>query len=362
MTANRRGLALPAALFTIAIIVLFIAGSAFTAAQEARAAHGTLSERIALEAAEYGAASVLRDWRRRWNVSVMVGQSVGPLMHNLPGGATASVRLTRLSGTTWWVVSEGSVGTVASRQAKRVVNAVLRLDLPPAMPDAALAVTDSATVVGTGFVIGADSVELAGICNSLPVAPMAGVAAPDTTRVRGLAGISGMPPVAADSSGAARWTALDSALTADIVLPPGATVTPMPVTVGGACDTTVLTNWGDSAGGPCGNWLPVIRTAGDVTLRGGTGQGILIAGGDVVFENGAQFSGLVMPRDDLAGGAGGGTVLGAVIALDARRGAADHTVVSSGTIIRRSSCRVLRARHGAAVPVRVTQRWWAEFE
>ncbi|HEX6313739.1 MAG TPA: hypothetical protein VFZ73_02725 [Gemmatimonadaceae bacterium] len=362
MTSTRRGLALPAALFTIAIIVLFIAGSAFTAAQEARAAHGTLSERIALEAAEYGATAVLRDWRRAWNVSVAIGQSVGPLTHTLSGGATAAVRLTRISATTWWVVSDGSVGTVASRKARRVVNAVLRLDLPPATPDAALAVIDSASVSGTGLVNGGDSLEVAGICGALPFVPTAGVAAPDTTRVSGLAGIAGTPPLASDSTVAPRWLSLDSLLVADIVLPAGAVVTPMPVASGSACDTTVLTNWGDPAGGACGSWLPVIRAAGDVTLRGGRAQGILVADGDIVLENGAQFSGLVMPRDDLAGGAGGGTVLGAVIALDARRGAGDHTVVSSGTLLRRSSCRVLRARYGAAMPIRVTQRWWAEFE
>jgi hypothetical protein len=362
VTARRRGLALPAALFTIAIIVLFIAGSAFTATQEARAARGTLSGRIALEAAEYGAASVLRDWRRDWNLSVAVGQSVGPVTHILSGGATASVRLTRISATTWWVVSEGIVGTVASRQARRVTNAVLRLDLPPASPDAALAVTDSARVTGTGLVIGADSLELAGICGGLPIGPIAGVVAPDTTRVSGVSGISGTPPVAPDSTAAARWTALDAALTADIMLPAGAIVTPMPVVTGAACDTAALTNWGDPAGGACGTWLPVIRAAGDVTLRGGTGQGILIADGDVVLENGAQFSGLVMPRDDIVGGTGGGTVLGAVIALDARRGPGDHTLVSSGTLLRRSSCRLLRARYRVAAPVRITQRWWAEFE
>ena len=36
---------------------------------------------------------------------------------------------------------------------------------------------------------------------------------------------------------------------------------------------------------------------GDLIVRGGMGQGILIAAGDVQFENGAAFSGIVTPRD-----------------------------------------------------------------
>jgi hypothetical protein len=99
-----------------------------------------------------------------------------------------------------------------------------------------------------------------------------------------------------------------------------------------------------------------------VTIRGGVGQGILLAAGDVVFENGASFAGLVMPGDDFLTGAGGGSVLGAVIAGDAFRGAGDHTIIGSGGHIRRSSCRVLRARLASATPIRVKHRWWAEFE
>jgi hypothetical protein len=155
---------------------------------------------------------------------------------------------------------------------------------------------------------------------------------------------------------------LDSVLTADIVLAAGAVVTPGPTVTAGICDTVPANNWGDPAGGPCGNRLPVIRALGDLTVRGGVGQGILIAAGDIVFENGASFSGLVMPGDDFATGAGGGSVLGAVIAGDVRRGAGDHTIVGSGGNIRRSSCRLRMAQLAAAPPVRVKQRWWAEFD
>jgi hypothetical protein len=146
------------------------------------------------------------------------------------------------------------------------------------------------------------------------------------------------------------------------VIPAGAIVTPAPAIAAGVCDTTATTNWGDPAGGACGAHLPVIKALGDLTLRGGVGQGILIVNGDVVFENGASFAGLVMVADDFATGAGGGSVLGAVIAGDARRGAGDQTIVGSGGHIRRSTCRLRQARLAAASPVRAKHRWWAEFD
>lgn len=357
---NRAGLALPAAIFTLALIALFIAGSAFAATQEARASVGTLAERVALETAEYGAVAVLRDWDPAWNLSVPIGQTTGPFIHTLASGAAAHVRPTRTSLTTWWVVSEGNVGGAASRAARRTVNAIYRLDLPPLVPDAALAVADSVQVAGSGAVIGTDSVE-AIACGDLAGTAVAGIAAVDTTRVTGLAGITGAPLLLSDSTIPLRIPAIDSALTADIVLPSGSIVTPAPIVTAGVCDTLPASNWGDPAGGACGAHYPVIRALGDLTVRGGTGQGILVVAGDVRFENGAAFAGIVIARDDFVTGSGGGSVLGAVIAGDAVRGAGDHTVVGDGGHIRRSSCRIRQARLAAAPLVRVRQRWWMEF-
>jgi hypothetical protein len=362
MSRLRRGLALPAAIFTIAIIALFIAGSSFAATQEARASLGTLAERSALETAEYGVTAVLRDWDRQWNVSTTVGQTLGPFTHAMSSGATATVRLTRATLTTWWVISEATTGNTASREARRTLNAILRLDLVPGVVDAALAVADSAAVTGTGAVIGTDSVESSGLCATLTSVPIAGVAAPDTTRITGIGAIIGTPPLVSDSTIAVLVARLDSALVPDIVLSDGAIVTPAPVLAGAVCDTLAVTNWGAPNGGPCAGHFPVIKAMGDIIVRGGTGQGILIAAGDVQFENGAAFSGIVTPRDDFVTGSGGGSVLGVVLAGDARRGAGDHTLVGSGSLVRRSSCRVHQARVAAAHPTRVTQRWWAEFD
>ncbi len=363
----RPGLALPAAVFVVAVITLFIAGSAFATAREAGVAVGTLAQRVALEAAEYGAAAVLRDWDPAWNVGIPVGQSLGPFVHAVRGG-TARVRLTRTGATTWWAVSEGTAGgTIARRMARRTVGATFRLDLAADPVVAALAVADSARVSGSGIVAGADSVELATTCGP-GAASIAGVASPDTTRTCdgtcGAAGlrITGTPARLADSTVAARVASLRAALAPDIVLGAGAVVTPGPVVAGATCDAISPSNWGDPGGtGACANRMPVISAPGDITIRGGIGQGIIIAGGDVVLEQGAVFAGLVVAQDDIVTGSGGGTILGAALAGDARAGSADHSHIGDGGMVRRSSCRLRRARLGVASPARVLQRWWAEL-
>ena len=365
---SRRGLALPVAVFVLAIVVLFVAGSAFATTQEARASASTLAERLALEAAEYGAAAALRDWVPAWSVSTPVGQTIGPVTHALAGGATNEVRLTRTSYTAWWVVSAGLAGGTNSRRvARRTVNAALRLDMPPDAPDAALGVADSARVTGSGMVVGTDSVEAIASCGGV-AALTAGVAASDTMRVcTGSCGapggnIIGLVPFLIDSTVSARIASLATVLQPRIVMQPATIVTPMATITAGVCDTLDANNWGDPSGGACGDHLPVIRALGDLIVRGGTGQGILIAAGDVTFEQGATFHGLVVAEDDFVTGAGGGVVLGAVLAGDARRGSGDHSVVGDGGMIRRSTCRVRRARLANAPPVRVRQRWWAEFD
>lgn len=373
----RRGLALPAALLALTLIALFLAGSAFVSLQEARSASNALGERRALEAAEYGVAAVLRDWDPRWNLAVAPGDTLGPWVHTLAGGAASTVRAVRATPTTVWVVSEGTTGIpAADRRARRVVGALLRLDPGNEPFLAAITVRDSLAVTGSGSVSGADSLPAVAdpFCQALP-APVAGAGAPDTTRICdgacGSAGglITGAPRLLADATAAdprryavpapGAWSAL--AGRADIVLPPNAVITPGPVVTGGACQRTAPGNWGDPAAlSPCAAWLPVIHAVGDVTIMGGVGQGILLAEGDVRIDGGARFSGVIVANDDVHLTAGA-VVLGAVRAGDARTASGDHSHVANGARVRYSSCAVTRAQLGAALLRRVRQRWWVEL-
>jgi hypothetical protein len=376
---SRRGLAVPAALLALVVVSLFIAGSAFLAMQEARAAHGSLGIRAALEAAEFGAAAVLRDWDRRWNLTLPTGAPLGPWSHTLGSGDVATVRGTRASPTTFWIISEAAAGrTAGTRAARRVVNLVYRLDIPGVDVLAAITAADSVSVTGTGHVSGMDTVTAASVIPQCAVGlpAVAGVAAADTTRVcEGAAcvpvgRITGVPRLAADSSAddslrtatvpGSAWANL--AARADVILPPGAVITPAPVVAAGVCQVSQSSNWGDpAAASPCADHHPVIWARGDVTVIGGIGQGILLAEGDVRFGAGASFAGLIVTADDFVIGVGGGTMIGAVLAGDRRRGGGDHTRVNDGGLVRFSSCAVQRALYATAPLRRVRDRAWAEL-
>ena len=376
---SRNGVALPTAIIALVVVSLFVAASAFFALQEARASRAAWTERSALEAAEYGATAVLRDWDPALNTAALIGSTLGPFATSLSTGARASALVTRLSPTTFWVVSSGTSGAATHRaEARRVVNAFLRLDRATPVINAALTVRDSAEVLAGGVVSGTDS-SLA-MPSSIPACagagtPTAGVAAPDTTRVcdgscGGATGnIRGTPALALDplAGDSMRYLAFGArsrqSLTrsADIVLPPNAAVTPGPNASGSTCQRGSPSNWGDpSPSGPCGTFFPVIWSQGDVTITGGVGQGILLADGDVRLAGGAQFTGLIVSRGDVITLAGGGTVLGAVLAGDLA-GSPGHSVIGAGSRIQYSHCAIDRALLGSASLRRVMQRWWSEF-
>lgn len=377
-STHRPGLALPAAVVALAIVSLFIVGSSYVSMQETRVSRGAIAERIALEAAEYGAAAVLRDWDPQWSRS-RVGATLGPWLHPFAtSGATATVRATHATATSFWVVSEGLAGPgPVQREGRRVVNALYRLDVPDPRVLAALTARDTVRITGSGHVSGTDSVLVTaddGIC-SATAATVAAVASPDTTRVcdgscgGGGGRLTGVPPLVADSAAAdplrylaaspGAWAAL--AARADVVLPHNAVVAPFPVSMGGVCDRTSSANWGDPSGvSACAAYFPIIWVRGDVTITGGAGQGVLLADGDVRMAAGASFAGLIVARDDLDLQAGG-TVLGAVLVGDASSGSGDHTRIGDGGLVRYSACGVSRALFGSALLRRVGARWWSEL-
>jgi hypothetical protein len=144
------------------------------------------------------------------------------------------------------------------------------------------------------------------------------------------------------------------------VIPAGSVVTPTPAILNGACDRVPASNWGDpSAISPCWSYSPLIWSKGDLEMRGGRGQGLLLVDGDFTLSQGAEFHGVVITRDDLVGGTGGGSVLGLAMAADMRSGPGDHTTLGNGVQILFSRCAVEGAVRRSARLVPLVRRWWA---
>ncbi|MFN8665809.1 MAG: hypothetical protein U0164_01295 [Gemmatimonadaceae bacterium] len=373
----RRGIALFVALVALLLVAFLAVASMHLAHADFRRARDEGTMRLAVNAADAGAYDVLRSWPATPHEALPIGTTIGPDTLSLPG-SSAERWLTRLTRTVWWSVSTGSAGDSAQRTlARRTVSVAYRLAIPTVAANAALIARDSVTLAGSARVVGTDTslAAWAGLC--APVSHSAAVAMPDTTRLcDGTCGagsgarVMGLPALATDSSAAlaSRYTVFGgetwASLTrrATIVVPPGGIVTPGAVLAAGQCDRTASTNWGDPGGvGPCASYAPLIWARGDIELRGGAGQGVLLVDGDLTLSAGARFAGVVIVRDDLNSSGIGGTLLGLALVGDRHVAAGDHTTLDGQTLVQRSRCAIDLALERAAPLVRVARRSWAQF-
>lgn len=95
-------------------------------------------------------------------------------------------------------------------------------------------------------------------------------------------------------------------------------VQPGPVVDGeGHCVTGHRLNWGDprSFQSACGSHIPSVHHAGDLTIVGGMGQGVLHVSGDLTLDAGFRYRGVIVAEGLLHLGIGGATIEGALISL-----------------------------------------------
>ena len=373
--APRRGVALLTALTALILISLATLGLFHLSLGEARRSRNDAFAVQAAAAADAGALSLIRDWRLAPWDTMAVGDTMATRTLAF-ATARATIRGTRISPFVWHVVSAGESGDSASLTlARRSVNALLRLAVPDLPADAALTVRDSVRLSGSARVVGSDTA--AGPWAVGCTAGLAGsaVASPDTTRIcdGSCATHSGtralgapallVDPLAAvparyTSFGAETWNTLTSH--AQVVLAAGSVVTPSPSVVGATCDWSVIDNWGDpTAGTPCGSYAPLIWAQGDLEMRGGVGQGVVLVDGDFTLSGGAVFHGVIIARDDLLSAPGGGTIVGMAMAGDARTGPGDHTALGDGVHIQLGRCAAQGAARRSARLVPIVRRWWA---
>ncbi len=349
MNRSRRGAALLVVLVTVALALwLALALHAVTIGEQRRAT-GARGSVIAATAAESGVWAMFRDATPRGLDTLPIGGGTAPMAH-AAGSGFAVVRALRTSTATWWLTASGFFpDSTSPRRSERHVGLVARLDLPFINDIAALTVRDAAGIVGSGAVVGSDTARSALAPWCVPASPVAGLAMPDTTRRSGSGVVQGIPPLWQDARagamatydhfGGESWGSLVAR--ASVRLPAGAVVAAAPVVIAGACDTTVATNWGDPSGtGPCRWRAPLVHAAGSVQLRGGRGQGTLLVDGDLTVSGGARFEGVVVVRDDLRTGPGGGVILGAVLAADTLAAPGDHPEVGDALRVERASCDV----------------------
>lgn len=338
MTARcgRQGFALATAVFTIVVIGALAMGTLFAATYEMRAGAEALHQARAIMAAELGVEQTIASWSREWNGAL--GRGYGrSWTSSTTEGAQLVIAVTRLADDLFLVTSEARSGP-ARRQVARAV----RLDIrdPPLI--AALLATSAVDTTGGPRIDGTDHLPPQWDCPAPGAAQPAIVIADTTTALR---------------FGHFDWPALVSVANSSLtVRVTGAA----PRVTGEECYTVVPENWGEpnrSNGGPCTGYYPVIHAPSDLVIDGGRGQGVLIVEGNLTIQGAFEFTGVVLVRGAVIGGAGGGRITGTMSV--AGQGATPSSL--QGISIEFSRCAARKALLGIAIPQAVIERSWSEW-
>ena len=171
-------------------------------------------------------------------------------------------------------------------------------------------------------------------------------------------------PVAAYVSDGASWDALTEH--AEIRLPADAHRSPRPeIDASGCVDN--LTNWGeplrDMTASPCERRRRVIYAAGDLTLDGGRGQGVLLVEGRLRLAGPFLWSGVVIARAGIETLSDGVDLAGVVLsgATNAAHAGDAPVALRHAATIRLAWC---DAQHGMTSTLQaqvVRERAWAEL-
>jgi hypothetical protein len=408
---QRRGMALPVAIFAIVVIGALLAGAYFSSTQERRIGRNTLVEQRSFNVAEYGLNYDVSNWDQTRNLesNFPVGKTdKNPRYVNLIGD-TAWVTVTRLTPTNFLVVSSGRANIdQATSQSFRRTSMMVQIAYPSVTLKGAVVSGGTVKLGGSGAVVGYDhnpsNWDEANDCSSYPDGqnlPAIAVGsksqlvmkASDSTYNDNTAnnangayapadqGILKVTSVASDPNtyityGSESWETLKS--NADIKLPGNWSGTVAPVLKADGslkCDRSVQGNWGQAdhtspTTNPfkdCISYYPIIYVDGNLSLGNAKGQGILMVNGDLTINAGFEFNGLVIVKNDLKKGNGHAEIRGGLMVANANIDCAtgpncvDGLDITGTMTVSYSKCAVENALRASAILVPVKQRSWAEL-
>jgi hypothetical protein len=327
--ARRHGIALLAVLAVVSLIAILAVA---TMAVTTRLTQGSvLAARDArLDAAtSYGLATVILEWRQRGLSTIPAGMTRQAALA-VPGNpVTLGVTITRLDAEVFWIVAEAT----AIDDSRRRENLLVRLSVP--ITDTLPAITAGGDVrLSRWFAVVPDSgpgclprsadirigteASLASSDGALPGTRLErNPAASDSSRLWRIAGVS-MSTLAT---------------TADLVVAGAATMA-----------------------APTG----VVWAKGDLTLTGGSGQGVLVVNGRLTFAGPVTYSGVIIVTGGFTATAAGSEIRGLLQAGPVGSGALAVDIRQAFTLLP-SACASRSALAMALLPRPVGGRSWAEL-
>jgi hypothetical protein len=368
--ANERGLALAIALLALVVTGALITGSFFIGVQEQRMAENmTLSER-AFAAAEGAANDEFRVWRAdSHNARKAYPQEPLPITRGRAAGTVYKLNRNLYAVD---LTAIDSLRTARGRGARRRLLVLGRIRPLELQAQASLTTRGSVSLQGNAQVDGSDHTPNTSWTSCAPPdTTKAGIRTPDANNVTigGNASVRGEPRIQGDPSvNDSTFTLFGDVTYADLAgratLRFGSdNLRTEPVVVGGVCDRTVRTNWGDGLNrlGPCGTYFPIVHVAGNLTLNSGQGQGILLVDGDLNVQGSYEWFGVVVVKGSLKTAGGGaseahfwGMVMAANVDLELQN-------LSGNATLNYSKCAVIQALEWTGMAALVRSRGFVQL-
>jgi hypothetical protein len=380
---DRRGFALPAAVFSLVVVGVLVTGGFYMARQETRIGIAAEKGSEAFYLAERGVNEVLETWNGAVFGALDVQESA-TVVDTVDQGRYR-VEVTKLSDWIYILDSRGVVteGGPMLNGASRRVGTMAKIRTIDMRPPAALTTVGALTIGGSSQIFGQDSIPgawgSAGLCDPTLLADAPGVMIDDATAVDYSGSnysLDGSPALAQDPTltseklltfGDLAWADLVDLATVKL---PDATVIsyaePDSVLAGTRwyCNTANPFNWGHpyNPGSVCGNHFPVVHIQGSAKIQSNDfGQGILLVEGDLEMRGGFTFYGPVVVRGTVRTTGTGGHFFGGLIAANVEL---ETTTVLGDALVQYSSCAVTRAllnNAALAMASPLPQRSWVDL-
>ncbi len=329
--SRNRGVALPIVIFVLAMLGGLVTASFWSGVLDHRTGRAALDVQQALGLAESAVAGPLANWDAGRYTAVRVGRTVADTVRWESGAIKSVTRVRRLGVGLFLIGAEGLGRSGAVARA----GVLVRLE-PWGTPAVAPVLANGPVNVGPLAEVRVGGSERG--CTSLRESD------PDTK----FGFDSGDTLEPEDFS---RWVGRATKQVA-----PGLYVDIGPVLQLGVCHVAEPRNWGDpTAESGCGSYRPVVYVAGDLTLLGGSGQGVLLVGGDLDIRGGFSFEGLILVGGSLRATVGAPRIEGAVQAGLVGVGAIR---LGGRALVVYSRCAVDMALLASGRPVPISSRGW----
>lgn len=372
---DTRGIALPVALFALVVIGTLVGGVFFTARLELRGGESSLAASRASEAAQAGLMVGVP------NALAIAGSAAngatvsGARTQIGTSGSFYTVTVTKLNNYIFLVRSLGEYeGRSGVTVAERTMAQLVKRYMPELDINSGAIVSGAVTVQGAVTLKGDDGVPTSWT-GCVPGATQPAIRSDSTVTVQG-GGPNVTPSVSSNDTTVPNMARVLDTLFMQLASQANITFTsnpgsaaPVDTTIGATtrCNTSRNTNWGDlvhtGSTTQCSNYYPLVYLnpggpGNQISLNGGSGQGILLVNGDLKMNGNFKYAGLILVRGTYQTGGGTmdltGSMLSSLVDTDPNKWNGSLTV-------QYSSCAVNNALVNLAVAAPTQYRGFMQF-